>query len=188
MAKPEVHSRAPGSNLPARMPRRYGRPRRVQAPEDLPIDFEDQMEEMGSRGLSITEARTEIDISKNLWAHWMKHWPEFREVVERFLDLSESWWLAFGRDNLGNKFFNAGLYANQMGLRFKHNKQLDYHLENAGNVQDTQEIERAEDLRLEDLFSGGDGGIKVKPSADPRQPDAVNGEWMEDIDRRTVPK
>lgn len=188
MPKPEIHSRAPGSNLPARIPRRYGRPRRVRAPEDLPLDFEDQMEEMGGQGLSITEARAALDISHTLWAHWFRHWPEFREVVERFLDLAESWWLNFGRENLGNRFFNAGLYQTQMAMRFKHNRQIQHHLETTGNAQDTQEIDRAEDMRLEDLFSGGDGGVKVKPAADPRQPETVDADWMEDIDRRTVPK
>jgi hypothetical protein len=189
MAKPEVHRRNPG-NLPARIPRRYGRPRRIRFPEDLPLDFEDKMEEWGMEGLSITEVRANLDIGVTVWLRWFREWPEFRETVERFLDLSESWWLSFGRQNLGNKFFNGGLYMTQMALRFKYPRQLEHHLETQGNAQDTEAIEKAEDLALEDLFSGADPRPVEQPKAKRTMPmpEADDAEWMDAVDLRSKPK
>lgn len=188
MAKPEIHKRQPGNNLPVLSQRRYGRGRRVQNPEDLPVGWEDLFEEWGAEGLSITEVRANLDIGKDLWAHWFRHWREFREVVERFLDLSEGWWLKFGRENLGNKFFNSGLYVTSMAMRFKYPRQLEHQLETIGNAQDTGAIEKEEDLRLADLFSGGDGSVKVNTAPDPREPVAVDAEWMDSVDMRKKPK
>lgn len=189
MAKPEIHSAPPGSrNLPARIPRRYGRPRAIRAPEDLPLDFEDKMEEWGRDGLSITEVRAHLDISYTLWAHWFRHWPEFREVVERFLDLSESWWIRFGQENLGNKFFNAGLYQTQMSLRFRYARNLSHAIESQGNAQDTEAIEKGEDNVLEDLFSGGEGNGRGTAKPSPMPAAADDAEWMDAVDLRSTPK
>ena len=186
MAKAEVHKHPPGHNLPARMPRRYGRPRRVSRPEDLPLDFEDKMEEWGRKGLALTEVRANLDISAKIWLMWIRGWPEFKEVVERFFDLAESFWLRLGRENMGNKYFNTNLYANQMALRFKYQKLMMYQLEATGASEDQAALERDEDNRLEDLFSGGDGNVKVTPARTMQDNDA--DDWVLDADFRTVPK
>lgn len=190
MSKPEVHYHAQKSNLPARIPRRYGRTRGVRAPEDLPIDFEDQMEDLGRQGFSITEARARFDIGASLWSKWYREWPDFHEIVNRFLTLAEAFWLAFGRDNLGNKFFNAGLYTTCMAMRFKHARHLERYIEDTSSAEDTKALEREEDIALADLFSGGDGNpvVKAQRRAPEPMPTADDAQWMDNVDLRTIPK
>lgn len=145
------------------------------------------MEEFGKQGYSITEVRAHFDINYNLWSKWYRGWPDFRDIVERFQTLAEAFWLKFGKDNLGNKFFNSGLYSTCMFMRFKHARHIEKYLEDTGNKEDTEALGRAEDARLDDLFSGGTGNIEPpKRSPEPVRK-AEDAEWME-VDLRTRPK
>lgn len=159
MAKPEIHQTPPGQLGKSLIlsQRRYGRTAKVTKPEDLPLGWEDLICEMMAEGCSQVEVRAELDMHYKLWVAWVKDWPAFREVVERGIDLEEAWWLKAGRENLGNKYFNAPLYSYSMAARFSHNHKKQYQIESQRNARDNQAEDSQEDKSLEDLFSGGDG-------------------------------
>lgn len=169
MSKPEINTTPPGMGRSLVLKRRtYGRTAKITKPEDLPLGWEEFICSMGEEGLSMVEMRAELDISIKLWESWRKDWPAFAEVVERALDLAQAWWHRAGRQNLGNKFFNANLYENSMRLRFGNFQKKQYVIE-VGNTQETDESKKVEDRELDELFTGGDGlkpHEKAKPKAD----------------------
>lgn len=81
------------------------------------------VEELFRNGGSIVEACQIMGIGRETFYRWMKDPTKtsFRSKMEANLMASEAWWLRQGRENIGNRQFNATLYNLNMVNRFKWN-------------------------------------------------------------------
>jgi len=82
-----------------------------------------EVEELMKGGGSIVEACRIMGIGRETFYRWMKDPTKaaFRRKMDDLLLASEAWWLRQGRENIGNRQFNATLYNLNMVNRFKWN-------------------------------------------------------------------
>lgn len=69
-------------------------------------------------GKSMAEFARHLDVARSSVFEWMKLYPDFSNAVNKAVEYSEAEWIAWGRQNIGNKDFNARLYELNMMNRF----------------------------------------------------------------------
>lgn len=115
-------------------------------PTDYKPEYCDKVRELGAEGMSPCEMAMEIGHVRSTLLNWCKLFPEFSTAFNDAKELSQAWWEAQGRKNLENRDFNAGLWKQNIGPRFK------------DDWTDTQNVRHA----------GADGGpIKTEHTVSP---------------------
>jgi len=80
---------------------------------------------LSKNGFSDVEIAAEFEIGKNTMLEWVERYVEFAEAFDIGKSIYEAWWLAKGRRNLDNRFFQTGLYKyltmNKLGYSEKTN-------------------------------------------------------------------
>lgn len=71
-----------------------------------------------SEGGGLAEILAAMGISKPTHYIWMDKYPDYRDEVEKGVVASESWWVNYLRQNLGNKSANVGLIVFSMRNMF----------------------------------------------------------------------
>ena len=115
----------------------------VGRPTDYRPEFCEMAKELFKRGWSKFEVAAHFDVERSTLDNWMENHEDFFRAVNKGIELSECWWSGEGRENLGNKNFNARLYEIQMMNRFKWHRKVESDQKVTANI-------RVED-RLKDL-------------------------------------
>jgi len=93
--------------------------KRIKNIEELPGNYEEIIiTMMKEEGASIKEVCAELNITARVHGEFMKD-DKYRSAIEDGISFAEAWWMSQGRQNLGNKQFNVGIYAFQMKNRYK---------------------------------------------------------------------
>lgn len=73
---------------------------------------------LGEQGKTFSEIAKEMNVSAQRLRSWMKQHDELREAVAEARSRCKAWWIQRGVANLGNGFFNVGLYCFMMANLF----------------------------------------------------------------------
>lgn len=72
--------------------------------------------ELSKEGWSQKEIACDFEVMVSTVHNWMQEHPEFLESVTRGTQHLHAWYLRYGRENMGDKFFNERQWANLFRL------------------------------------------------------------------------
>lgn len=73
---------------------------------------------LGEQGKTFSEIAKDINISAQQMRAWVRQHPDFKEAIMEARSRCKAWWIQRGVANLGNSFFNTGLYCFMMANLF----------------------------------------------------------------------
>ena len=88
-------------------------------PTDYDPSYCDQVIEWGAQGKSITWMAAQLDISRDTIYEWERVHPDFSDALKRARTKCQSWWEDQGQNGMSTPMFNGGVWAKNMGARFK---------------------------------------------------------------------
>jgi hypothetical protein len=88
-------------------------------PTEYKEDYCSKVLEWGSIGKSLTWMAAELDVSRDTVYEWAKVHPEFSDALTRARQRCQAWWEDQGQDGIKSPMFNGGVWAKNMGARFK---------------------------------------------------------------------
>lgn len=106
------------NNGPVLVKKKTGRPKKRLS--DIPAHWKKIVIDEMSKGASIDEITTLLNISYQVYYRLLEEEPEFAETIKRGKQLSKAWWLREGRENLHSdpKTFSPTLWYMNMKNRF----------------------------------------------------------------------
>jgi hypothetical protein len=78
-----------------------------------------QVVEWGAAGKSVTWMAAQLDVSRDTIYEWAKVHSEFSDALTRAREKAQAWWEDQGQDGIKSPMFNGGVWAKNMGARFK---------------------------------------------------------------------
>lgn len=87
-------------------------------PTDYREEICEEAFELCRQGASIEELGYELRQGYTTLYEWMDRHPKFAEAIKKGREQSKGWWLKKGRENIGNKEFNSGLWFMNMKNRW----------------------------------------------------------------------
>jgi len=103
-------------------------------------------------GKSIEQVCVSLGIAKSTFYEWLKKYDELSNAKKRGEELSYSWWLEKGRDNLENRQFNPTLFYMNMKNRFGWADKTEITGANGKDLIPTEEKKKTIGDRLKDLL------------------------------------
>lgn len=73
---------------------------------------------MGIEGKSKAQMAAELGVCRQTLENWAAQHPAFLDALTRARDLAQAWWENQAQANIGNRDFNAALWAKSMAARF----------------------------------------------------------------------
>lgn len=80
--------------------------------------FCDTVLEMGAVGKSKAQMAAQLGVCRQTIENWCSQFPEFMDAITRARVLAQAWWEERARESLGDRNFNAALWAKSMSARF----------------------------------------------------------------------
>lgn len=91
-------------------------------PTDYKPEYCETVQALGSKGYSLTEIASALDVVKQTIYSWQEAFPEFMDAMEKARLKSQAWWEKIGREHIvehkDDDKINASLYSRSMGARF----------------------------------------------------------------------